>query len=83
MNAREAVIEEIRTAPQPVVEEVLDFLRFLKSRPVAEQPAPAPAPAPASPRLMPDFQARKKAIFGGRILPDSREILDELRADRI
>ena len=73
------MIEEIRTAPQPVVEEVLDFLRFLKSRPVAEQPAPAPA----SPRLMPDFQARKKAIFGGRILPDSREILDELRADRI
>lgn len=81
MNAREALIEEIRTAPQPVVEEVLDFLRFLKSRPVAEQPAPARAPA--SPRLMPDFQARKKAIFGGRILPDSREILDELRADRI
>jgi hypothetical protein len=32
---------------------------------------------------MPDFAARKRAIFGDRILPDSQEILDELRADRI
>ena len=77
MNAREAVIEEIRTAPEPVVEEVLDFVRFLKSKPAVERPTFA------SPRVMPDFAARKRAIFGDRILPDSQEILDELRADRI
>ena len=77
MNAREAVIEEIRTAPEPVVEEVLDFVRFLKSKPAVEQLTPA------TPRVLPDFAARKRAIFGDRILPDSQEILDELRADRI
>ena len=77
MNSREAIIEEIRTAPEPVVEEVLDFVRFLKSKPAVERPASA------SPRVMPDFAARKRAIFGDRILPDSQGILDELRADRI
>lgn len=70
-------MEEIRTAPEPVVEEVLDFVRFLKIKPAVE-----PA-APASPRVMADFQARKRAIFGDRILPDSQAILDELRSDRI
>jgi hypothetical protein len=77
MNSREALIEEIRTAPEPMVEEVLDFVRFLKSKPAVEQLAPA------TPRVLPDFAARKRAIFGDRILPDSQEILDELRADRI
>jgi hypothetical protein len=77
VNSREAIIEEIRTAPEPVVEEVLDFVRFLKSKPAVERPTFA------SPRVMPDFAARKRAIFGDRILPDSQEILDELRADRI
>ena len=77
MNTREAVMEEIRSAPETVVKEVLDFVRFLKSRSAVE-----PA-ALASPRVMPDFQARKRAIFGDRILPDSQVILDELRADRI
>lgn len=77
MNARDAVIEEIRIAPEPVVEEVLDFVRFLKSKPAVEQSAPA------TPGVMPDFAARKRAIFGDRILPDSQEIFDELRADRI
>ncbi len=77
MNAREAVIEEIRTAPEPVIEEVLDFLRFLKSKSAVEKSAHA------KPRVLPDFEARKRALFGDRILPDSQEILDELRADRI
>lgn len=77
MNAREAVMEEIRTAPEPIVEEVLDFVRFLKSKPAVEPPAST------APRVLPDFRARKKEIFGDRILPDSQEILDELRADRI
>jgi hypothetical protein len=30
----------------------------------------------------PDFLARQRAMFGSRVLPDSKEILDELRADR-
>lgn len=30
----------------------------------------------------PDFLARQRAMFGSRVLPDSQEILDELRADR-
>jgi len=33
MDTREAVIAEIRTAPDSVVEEVYDFVRFLKSKP--------------------------------------------------
>lgn len=70
-------MEEIRSAPETVVKEVLDFVRFLKSRSAVEPAAPVP------PRVMPDFQSRKKAIFGDRILPDSQVILDELRADRI
>lgn len=74
MNTREAVMEEIRSAPETVVKEVLDFVRFLKSRPAVEPTAPV------SPRVMPDFQVRKKEIFGDRTLPDFQAILDELRA---
>jgi hypothetical protein len=74
MNTREAVIAEIRTAPESVVEEVLDFVRFLKSKTASEAPQP---------RIIPDFEARKREIFGDRVLPDSQEILDQLRADRL
>ena len=31
---------------------------------------------------MPDFLARQRALFGGRVLPDSQGVLDEVRADR-
>ena len=31
---------------------------------------------------IPDFLARQKAIFGDRIVPDSQELLDLMRADR-
>ncbi len=30
----------------------------------------------------PDFLARQQALFGGRVVPDSQAILEELRADR-
>ena len=30
----------------------------------------------------PDFLARQEEIFGGRTLPDSQAVLDEIRADR-
>ncbi len=68
MSTREAVI---------VVQEVYDFVRFLKIKAANGRQA-----SPGE-RKLPDFQAHKKAIFGDRILPDSQEILDELRADRI
>ena len=76
MDSREAVIEELRTAPQPVVEEVLDFVRFLKSKAGFEAASPGEA------RVIPNFRSRKKELFGNRILPDSQSVLDELRADR-
>ena len=37
--------------------------------------------APAAVRV-PDFLARQKAVFGGRMLPDSQAVLDEMRAER-
>ena len=37
--------------------------------------------SPATAKV-PDFLARQKAIFGGRMLPDSQAVLDELRAER-
>jgi hypothetical protein len=76
MDTREAVIAEIRTASESVVEEVLDFVRFFKSKTASEAPQPQT-------RLIPDFEARKREIFGDRVLPDSLEILDQLRADRL
>ncbi len=77
MNAREAVIEAIKDAPESMVQEVYDFVRFLKSQ------ASSGSQASASGRTIPDFLARQKALFGDRILPDSQAIMDEMRADRI
>ena len=77
MSTREAVIEEIKDAPEPIVQEVYDFVRFLKSKAANVRQA-----SPGE-RKLPDFQARKKAIFGDRVLPNSQPILDETRADRI
>lgn len=37
---------------------------------------------PKSSVVWPDFRARRKAIFGDRVLPDSQAVLDEVRADR-
>lgn len=44
--------------------------------------APRPAGTVATARPMPDFLARQKAVFGGRVLEDSQAVLDDLRADR-
>ncbi len=32
--------------------------------------------------IFPNFEERQREIFGARVLPDSQEILDQLRADR-
>ena len=78
MSARDAIIDEIKTAPESLVREAYDFILFLKQRreiqPVTGKPQTVIA--------KPDFLARQQALFGSRILPDSQAILDEMRADR-
>jgi antitoxin (DNA-binding transcriptional repressor) of toxin-antitoxin stability system len=41
-----------------------------------------PADAPRSPVPLPDFMARMKKDFGGKVFPDSQPLLDEMRRDR-
>ena len=43
-----------------------------------------PRPSEAEPRAgaMPDFLGRQRALFQGRVLDDSQNVLDDLRADR-
>ena len=78
MSAREAIIDEIKTAPESLVRETYDFIMFLKRRRELEPETAKPQTATAKP----DFLARQQALFGNRVLPDSQAILDELRADR-
>ena len=78
MNAREAVIEEIRNAPESLVRETYDFVLFLKNKAQRGRSLMNILPTPPGP----DFLARQKEIFGDRLLPDSQTLLDELRADR-
>ena len=57
----------------------MEIRRWMDAHPpggaVPGDAAPAAAKAP-------DFLARQKATFGGRMLPDSQAMLDELRAER-
>jgi hypothetical protein len=78
MSARDAIIDEIKTAPESLVRESYDFILFLKQRKEIEPATGKPQTATAKP----DFLARQQALFGSRVLPDSQAILDELRADR-
>jgi hypothetical protein len=78
MSARDAIIDEIKTAPESLVQETYDFILFLKRRRELEPGTGKPQTAAAKP----DFLARQQALFGNRVLPDSQSILDELRADR-
>lgn len=72
------MMTEIKLAPESVVQEVYDFILFLKSRRNLVQESAALRSPPAKP----DFLARQKALFGSRVVPDSIVILDELRAER-
>jgi hypothetical protein len=78
MSAREAVIDEIKTAPESLVRETYDFIMFLKQRRTQEHEGKEPQTVTDKP----DFLARQQTLFGSRVLPDSQAILDELRADR-
>lgn len=80
MSARDAIIDEIKTAPESLVREAYDFVHFLKRRRSLEHEDEDEEPKTATTK--PDFLARQQAIFGNRALADSQAILDELRADR-
>ena len=77
MSAREAIINEIKLAPEALVQEAYDYLLLLKSRGSHE-----PDAAVVGLSAKPDFLARQQALFGDRVLPDSQVIMDELRAER-
>ncbi len=82
MNAAQALKLEIERTPEPLLQEVYDFLVFLKTRPNGLDRPVAAMGSDAINVTSPDFLARQKAIFGGRTVPDSQAILDDLRADR-
>ncbi len=82
MNAAQALKLEIERTPEPLLQEVYDFLVFLKTRPNGLDRPVAAMSGDAISVASPDFLARQKRIFGGRTVPDSQSILDDLRADR-
>ena len=82
MNAAQALKLEIERTPEPLLQEVYDFLVFLKTRPNGLDRPVAAMSGDAISVASPDFLARQKRIFGGRTVPDSQAILDDLRADR-
>jgi len=78
MDKRGALNAELDTASETELREVYDFLRFIKSKAWF----PGPPSASPEPRYIPDFEARRKALFGVRVFEDSVEILDDIRGDR-
>jgi hypothetical protein len=79
MSARDAIIDEIKTAPESLVREAYDFILFLKQRRTLKFDGEEPKTNTAKP----DFLARQQTLFGSRVIPDSQAILDEIRADRL
>lgn len=79
MSARESIIQELKLAPESLVREAYDYVLFFKSRHGKEATGTKDTPFSAP---MPDFEARQKKVFGGREVPDSQTLLDELRAER-
>jgi hypothetical protein len=76
MSARDVIISGIRTAPEPVVQEVYDFILSLKSR---DSVGDRESRSRSDP---PDFLARQKILFGERAVSDSGSFLNELRSER-
>lgn len=83
MNAAQALKLEIDGTPEPLLQEVYDFLVFLKTRPNGWDRPDAALGKNAVSVAAPDFLSRQNAIFGGRSVPDSQPILDDLREDRV
>ena len=72
------MINEIKLAPESLVREAHDFFLFLKDRRAQE----VSSTSAQTPSAKPDFLARQKVLFGSRMVADSQDILDELRAER-
>ncbi len=72
----------VLNATEPLLREVYDFLVFLKSRTRSDDAGRTSTQSSAG-VAVPDFLARQRAVFGGRMLADSQAVLDELREDRI
>ena len=67
------------------IEEAIEQLppvKFNELRQWIERRSTAPQVADSTPHAKPDFLARQRAIFGGRLLPDSQSALDDIRGDR-
>ncbi len=67
------------------IEEAIEHLppvKFNELRQWIERRSKAPQVADSTPHIKPDFLARQRAIFGGRLLPDSQAVLDDVRGDR-
>ena len=82
MNAAQSLKMEIERTPEPLLQEVYDFLLVLKARSNGLDNPVAMTGRDAIRVSVPDFLARQKAIFGGRTVPDSHVIWDEMRADK-
>jgi hypothetical protein len=78
MNVKDAIITEIKAAPESLLREAYDFILRLKRQKSSEMKGEQSKMN--SPK--PDFLARQKALFGSRKLANSQSTLDQLRADR-
>jgi len=77
MDKREALVAELSTAPEAIVNQTYDFFRFLKSTaPVAVDPAAVVN------RPKVEFAEVRRSIFGDRQVADSAPIFEDMRADR-
>ena len=77
MSTAEALKSEIDKTPEPLLQEVYDFLVFLKQKTARKQAVPL-----AQQSSRPDFLGRLKTIYGDRMGKDSQEIMDYLREER-
>ena len=78
MNVKDAIITEIKAAPESLLREAYDFIVHRKrqrSSEIKDGQAKMPSPKP-------DFLARQEALFGSLKLADSQSTFDQLRADR-
>ncbi len=67
------------------IEEAIEQLppvKFNELRLWIEQHSKVSQLAASTRQSKPDFLARQRSIFGGRLMPDSQSSLDEIRGDR-
>lgn len=82
MSTAEALKSEIDNTPEPLLQEVYDFLVLLKQQTARKKAVMLSIPATPQP-TRPDFLGRLKTIYGDRMGIDSKEIMDYLREERL